>query len=105
MLQELSHKFKFQQLVLAHFIPEAVLHKIESNAEYDPVREEWLLIRLNFAGNVLRARYPEKYASTKEGSAAADMMQQQAIRNQVRRPLLGGRGWALGQWDYHVFKP
>ena len=30
-----------------------MLHKIESNAEYDPVREEWLLIRLNFAGNVL----------------------------------------------------
>ena len=30
-IKELSHKFKFQQLVLAHFIPEAVLHKIESN--------------------------------------------------------------------------
>ena len=63
---------RFQQLVLAHYIPEAVLHKIESTAQYDPVREEWLVIRLNFAGNVLRARYPERYASTKEGAAALD---------------------------------
>ena len=64
---------RFQQLVLAHYIPEAVLHKIESTAQYDPVREEWLVIRLNFAGNVLRARYPERYASTKEGAAALEM--------------------------------
>ena len=43
--------------MLAHYIPEAVLHKIDSTAQYDPVREEWLLIRLNYAGNVLRVRY------------------------------------------------
>ena len=80
---------RFQQLVLAHYIPEAVLHKIESTAQYDPVREEWLVIRLNFAGNVLRARYPERYASTKEGAAALEMAaeahrQQMMMANQAR---------------------
>jgi myosin heavy subunit len=107
-IKDLSYKFKFQQLVLAHYIPEEVrarnqrvssanqavgrggaaelmdeagglqvLHKIESTAEYDGVREEWLVIRLNYAGNVLRARYPERYASTKEGAAAMELEQQQ----------------------------
>ena len=75
--------------MLAHYIPEAVLHKIEPTAQYDPVREEWLVIRLNFAGNVLRARYPERYASTKEGAAALEMAaeahrQQMMMANQAR---------------------
>ena len=75
---------RFQQLVLAHYIPEAVLHKIESTAQYDPVREEWLVIRLNFAGNVLRARYPERYASTKEGAKEGSIGESESSRSEVR---------------------
>jgi hypothetical protein len=99
-IKQLSYKFKFQQLVLAHYIPETVLHKIESTAQYDPVREEWLVIRLNYAGNVLRARYPERYASTKEGAAALEMAaaahrQQMMMANQAGGGY-GGMGMGMG---------
>jgi|EP01046_Picozoa_sp_COSAG06_P016012 hypothetical protein len=94
-IKQLSYKFKFQQLVLAHYIPETVLHKIESTAQYDPVREEWLVIRLNFAGNVLRARYPERYASTKEGAAALEMAAA-AHRQQMMMANQGGGGYGMG---------
>ena len=93
-IKNLSYKFKFQQLVLAHYIPEAVLHKIESTAQYDPVREEWLVIRLNFAGNVLRARSPERYASTKEGAAALEMAAE-AHRQQMMMANQGGGGYGM----------
>ena len=100
-IKQLSYKFKFQQLVLAHYIPETVLHKIESTAQYDPVREEWLVIRLNYAGNVLRARYPERYASTKEGAAALEMAaaahrQQMMMANRAGSVYGGYGGMGMG---------
>ena len=96
-IKDLSYKFKFQQLVLAHYIPEQVLSKIESTAQYDPVREEWLVVRLNFAGNVLRARYPERFASTAEGAAA---LEEQRAEERAQQAMMRARGQMQGMDPY-----
>jgi len=57
-IRELTQEIKLKNLVIDNFIPPEEAQKIQKRAQWDDEKGEWILQRINYAGNNVRAKRP-----------------------------------------------
>jgi len=57
-IRDLTKELKLKNVILTHFVPEEEYHRIEQRAQWDAEEDEWVISRLEFAGNNMRPKRP-----------------------------------------------
>eukprot|EP00742_Colponemidia_sp_Colp-10_P004246 GILJ01004530.1.p1 GENE.GILJ01004530.1~~GILJ01004530.1.p1 ORF type:complete len:795 (-),score=178.48 GILJ01004530.1:126-2510(-) len=58
MIRELTRQIKLKNSVIENFIPPEEVSKIESRAEWSDENDEWIIPRIQYAGNSVRPKRP-----------------------------------------------
>jgi len=57
-IRELTQQLKLKQIFIENFIPADAVDKLAARAHYDKKSDQWIVSRIEFAGNQLRPRRP-----------------------------------------------
>eukprot|EP00164_Ancoracysta_twista_P001307 GFYU01001710.1.p1 GENE.GFYU01001710.1~~GFYU01001710.1.p1 ORF type:complete len:837 (-),score=324.28 GFYU01001710.1:210-2720(-) len=75
-IRELNSQMKLKQLIIDSFVPPEEQAKIERRAHYDEEGDEWIVDRIEFAGNHVRQRRPTSAVGLKRPTSEFARTQQ-----------------------------